>query len=184
MLELGQTVVYRHHVCTVASLRENYYAGKDYYELHALFDNSLKLYVAVEDAVPPALRPTMTRDEALALIDSIPEVEDIDAAALAEGVDTPTLLDRRIKEEYSRRLKTFTPEELLPIMKFAYERSRKREKNGRNATATDKKYFELAEDLLCNELSISLGIDRDDVYDFLTQRIESAMARSKSKQTV
>ena len=60
-------------------------------------------------------------------------------------------------------------------MKFAYERSKSRTDEGRNATATDKKYFELAQNLLCDELSISLGIDRDQVTAFLQERIEQAL---------
>ena len=177
MLSIGEAVVYHHHVCQVAAIREAYFEGKDYYELHALFAKSLKLYVAIEDAQPPALRPVMTRDEALALIDSIPHAETIDGNALQNGSDTATLVDRRIREEYTRRLHEFTPEQLLPIMKFAYERSKARTDAGLNATATDKKYFDLAQGLLCDELSLSLGIDRSDVQEFLTKRIEMAMEK-------
>lgn len=175
MFSIGEAVVYRHHVCRIVSIREAYYEGRDYYELDALFEKSLKLYVAVEDAKPPMLRPIMTEDEALALIDSVADVEDIDAEALAAGTDTPTLLDRRIKEEYTRRLHMLTPAQLLPIMKFAYERSAARSEQGRNATATDKKYFQLAQNLLCNELSLSLGIAREEVPAFLHDRIERAL---------
>jgi len=178
MLQIGEAVVYRHHVCEVVSVREAYYNDKDYYELKALFEKSLKLFVAVDEAKPPALRPVMTKQEALDLIDSIPNAEDIDAEALAEGTDTPTLLDRRIKEEYARRLQTFTPDQLLPIMKFAYERSRTRNDEGRNATATDKKYFTLAQNLLCDELAISLDVNRNEVEEFLNNRIEQALAKA------
>ena len=52
MYACGDTVVYRHHVCEVAALRENYFEGKDYLELRALFENSLKLFVAVDEATP------------------------------------------------------------------------------------------------------------------------------------
>ena len=175
MLQVGDAVVYHHQVCRVASVREAYYEGRDYYELTALFKKSLKLFVAIDDAKPPALRPVMGREEALALIDSIGAAETIDAKTLAQDTDTPTLLDRRIREEYTRRLHEFTPDQLLPIMKFAYERSKSRTDEGRNATATDKKYFTLAHDLLCDELSLSLDINRDDVPDFLNERIEEAL---------
>lgn len=119
MFAVGDAVVYRHYVCRVASIRKNYYQGNDYLELHALFENSLKLFVSVVEAEPPALRPVMERDKALALIDSIVDIEDIDAAALIKNADTPALVDRRIKEEYDKRLKSYAPEELLPIMKLA-----------------------------------------------------------------
>ena len=47
MVSPGDIVVYRHHVCKVAAVREAYFESRDYFELHALFENSLKLFVAV-----------------------------------------------------------------------------------------------------------------------------------------
>ena len=63
-------------------------------------------------------------------------------------------------------------------MKFAYERSRTRNDEGRNATATDKKYFTLAQNLLCDELAISLDVNRNEVEEFLNNRIEQALAKA------
>lgn len=81
---LGDTVVYRYHVCTVERVREAYYEGEDYLELRALFGRSLKLYVAVAKAQPPAFRPIMTRAQALAIIDSI-----ADAGGVLESAAEP-----------------------------------------------------------------------------------------------
>ena len=61
MLSIGEAVVYRHHVCEVVSIREAYFEGRDYYELKAIFEKSLKLFVAIDEAQPPALRPVMTK---------------------------------------------------------------------------------------------------------------------------
>lgn len=170
MFASGEIVVYRHHVCKVATTRQAYFEGKDYLELHALFEKSLKLYVAVEDAEPPTLRPAMTRGRALALIDSIADADAIDEEALKPQADTPMLLERRIKEEYNKHLRTFAPEDLIPIMKSVRNRTSRRTDAGRKITATDKKYFDLAEGLLCDELSVSLEMDRDKVKDFLAKR--------------
>ena len=60
----GSLVVYRHHVCEVAAVREDYYDGKDYLELHALFQNSLKLFVSAEEAHLPTLRPDVYKRQA------------------------------------------------------------------------------------------------------------------------
>ena len=92
---------------------------------------------------------------------------------------TPTLLERRIKEEYDKHLKTFAPEDLIPIMKSVTARTARREGAGRQITATDKKYFDLAEGLLCDELSIALDIPRDEVRDFLIERVKKAEARKR-----
>lgn len=177
MFSAGDTVVYRHHVCKIASIRENYFEGNDYFELHALFENSLKLFVAIKDATPPTLRPIMTRAEALKLIDSIASAEPIDEEALKPGANTPTLLERRIKEEYDKHLKTFSPADLVPIIKSVHERTIRREDAGRQMTATDKKYFDLAENLLCDELSLSLDIPRDEVRDYLVERVRKSEAK-------
>ena len=179
MVSPGDTVVYRHHVCKVAAVREGYFEGRDYLELHALFEVSLKLFVAVDEAEAPVLRPAMSRREALALVDSIADAQAIDEEALKPEASTPTLLERRLKEEYDRRLKTFAPEDLVPIMKSVHERTVRRCGAGRQITATDKKYFDLAENLLCDELSVSLGIGRDDVRDFLVDRVKKAEARRR-----
>ena len=179
MVSPGDIVVYRHHVCKVAAVREAYFESRDYFELHALFENSLKLFVAVLEAEPPALRPAMSRKEALALIDSIADAQTIDEDALKPGANTPTLLERRLKEEYDKRLKTFSPQDLVPIMKSVHERTVRRSGAGRQITATDKKYFDLAENLLCDELSVSLGIERDGVRDFLVDRVKKAEARRR-----
>ena len=105
----GDIVVYRHHVCKIAAVREAYFEGKDYLELHALFENALKLFVAADEAAPPALRPVMTRERALALIDSIVDADPIDESKLRSKASTPTLLERRLKEEYDKRPKTCSP---------------------------------------------------------------------------
>ncbi len=179
MISIGDRVVYRHHVCEVASIRENYYEGKDYLELRALFENSLKLFVALDEAKPPALRPIMTEEEAHALIARIGVPNDVSDASgnqsdksSASANLSATMLDRQIKEEYDKRMKSFSPEELLPIMQCAYERSMQRTGQGRNATAMDMKYFNLALSLLCDELSISLGIERDQINDYLDSQIK------------
>lgn len=179
MLSPGDTVVYRHHVCTVTAVREGYFEGRDYFELHALFENALKLFVAVDEAEPPTLRPVMGRREALALIDTIADADGVDESALKPGTMTPTLLERRIKEEYDKHLKTFAPEDLIPIMKSVTARTARREGAGRQITATDKKYFDLAEGLLCDELSIALDIPRDEVRDFLIERVKKGEARKR-----
>ena len=175
MVSLGDKVVYRHHVCEVVAVRENYYGGKDYLELRALFEKSLKLFVAEDETKPPAFRPVMTRDEALALIESVATTQAIDNESPSSPGETPALHERHTKELYEERLKTFSPQDLLVILKSTHERTESRELEGRNATATDKKYLDMARSMLCDELSVSLDIPREKTEDYLTERVHEIL---------
>lgn len=167
----GDVVVYRHHVCEIADVREKYFEGRDYFELHALFEKALKLYVAVENAEPPTMRPVMGRKEALTLIDSIIDVDTIDDAILHARGTTLSLAERQVKEEYERRMKSNDSRDLIPIIKSAYVRTQEREGTGKRTTAVDKKFFDLAESLLYDELSMALEMEREAVGDFVMTRI-------------
>ncbi len=175
MLAIGDTVIFKHSVCTVACMHPNYFDGKDYWELHAIFERSLKLFVACEKAKPPVLREVMGKQEALDLIDSIADadVAQIEGAATKEG-STSSLLQRHVKETYDAYLKSLSPKDLVPIIKTCHERSIAREDAGHKPTAVDKKYLDLAENLLCDELSVSLDMPRDQVRDFMLDRIRNA----------
>lgn len=174
MYSIGEIVVYRHHVCEIMGVRAAYFEGEDYLELRALFNKTLKLFVKTSEARPPMLRAVMTEEEAFGLIDSIASADPIDEGKFASSANAPTLTERLIREEYERCLGMFSPESLVPIIKTVHVRTTEREACGRRITATDKKYFDLAEKLLCDELSISLKISRDEVKDFLIDQIKRA----------
>lgn len=177
MFSVGDTVVYRHHVCTIASVRERYFEDRDYFELHTLFEKSLKLYVAVNDAEPPVMRQVMSETAALALIDSILDADTIDEAILHARGTTLSLAERQVKEEYERRLKSNDSYDLIPIIKSAYERTQEREDAGKRTTAVDKKFLDLAEGLLYDELAVALDMNRDEVSDFVAERLSTLEAK-------
>lgn len=182
MANVGDIVVFKHHVCTIAQKRENYFNGKDYWELHAVFEKSLKLFVACDSAKTPAMRPVMQKEEAIDLIDSIVDAEPVNLEdKLAATTKTSSLQQRQIKEVYEEYLKTLSPKDLVPIIKTCHERTITRKESGHQATSVDKKYLDLAEGLLCDELSISLDIPRDNVKDFLVARIKKAEAAAMAE---
>lgn len=178
MANVGDTVIFKHHVCTIAEKREKYFDNKDYWELHAVFERSLKLFVACDAAKPPIMRPVMQKQESLDLIDSIAGAEPADVDDnLPATANTSSLKQRHVKETYDAYLKTLSPKDLVPIIKTCHERTLAREEHGHQATAVDKKYLDLAEGLLCDELAISLDIPREEVQDFLVKRIKEAEAK-------
>ncbi len=172
MFQVGQKVVYRHHVCDIVSVREAYFEGKDYFELHAIFEKSLKLFVAIEHALEPEMRPVISREEALDLIESIAHAETIETETATS--ETAALADRHLREAYDERLKSYEPRDLLPILMSVHRRTEERIERGQHITATDKKYFDLAESLLCDELAIALNVEREKVYDYIMERVKNA----------
>lgn len=128
MANVGDTVIFKHHVCTIAEKREKYFDNKDYWELHAVFERSLKLFVACDAAKPPIMRPVMQKQEALDLIDSIAGAEPADVDDnLPATANTSSLKQRHVKETYDAYLKTLSPKDLIPIIKTCHERTLARE---------------------------------------------------------
>lgn len=59
-----------------------------------------------------------------------------------------------------------------PDIKTSYLRSRKREAEGKRATTVDDRYFHTAEEHLYAELAVVLGMEKDDVRQYIGQKIE------------
>ncbi|MDO4502909.1 MAG: CarD family transcriptional regulator [Coriobacteriia bacterium] len=171
MYQPGEIVVYRHHVCQVACVREKYFNEQDYLELHALFENSLKLYVVADDARPPLVRPPMEPAQASALLESIPEIPAIDEAELRKKAGTSTLLERKMREAYETRSKSPRSEDLVAIIKTARRRTARREKAGRSIATLDRKYHDMAMKFICTEMCMSLGVERDEMERMVTERM-------------
>lgn len=173
MFEVGSTVIYRNHVCLIAGMHEKYFEDKDYYELRAILEGSLKFYIVAAEAKSPLVRPAMSKKEALELIEELPALAVIDEAELnlaGAGVSR-SVAERQLKDEYARRVSQCSPRELAVVVKSTYERIRDRELTGKQPMSVDKKFLALAEKLLYDELSVSLDMPRDEVPDFVQERM-------------
>lgn len=166
-------MVYRHHVCRVACVREQYFNDQDYLELHALFEKALKLFVVASDAHPPLVRHPMEPSQANQLLDAMPDIPAIDEEELKQRSGTSTLLERKMREAYEARMKSSKPEDLITIIKTARKRTARRERAGRSIATLDRRYQDMAMNFLCNEMSTSLGIERDRMESMLLERMDA-----------
>ncbi|MGN1361320.1 MAG: CarD family transcriptional regulator [Eggerthellaceae bacterium] len=173
MYSPGEIVVYRHHVCTVVCVREKYFNDRDYLELEALFENALKLYVVASDARPPLVRLPMEASQADELLQSIPGIPAIDEEELKQRSGTSTLLERKMREAYDARMKSSRPADLVSIIKTTRKRTARREKAGRSIATLDRRYQDMAMSFLCNEMCMSLGIDRDLMEIMVLERMDA-----------
>ena len=152
-----------HGVCRVEKVGplSSAVADRDrlYYTLKPLYERGSVVFTPVDNE-KMVIRPVISREEALRLIDGIRDAE-------ALGIED----ERKREENYKTALKSCRAEELVKMIKTINARKRSRAARGKKATDADSRYVKLAEDYLYGELAISLDLERDQVKAFIRERI-------------
>ena len=133
---------------------------KLYYLIKSIEDEKEKIYVPVSNS-DSRLRLCLTKEEAWNLIKRIPEIP------------TAWTNNEKMREQnYKEAVKANSPEALVSIIKMIYQRKQKRLAQGKKCTATDARYFQIAENLLYMELGIALGKPKQEIcktiIDYIT----------------
>ena len=141
-------------ICQVKGISPLEISGADknrkYYLLVPIRDKSGKVYVPVDNDA--AVRKVITDDEARELIEEIPAIEEIDIEN-----------DKLREAKYKEAIKGCDPKDLVKVLKNLNNRRIKRIREGKKTTATDDKYFKLAEDNLLNELAFVLKKEKSEM---------------------
>ena len=95
------------------------------------------------------------------MINSIPDVE---AAWIAN--------DKLREQAYKEAIHSCDPTALISIIKNLYIRRRQRIEQGKKSTATDDRYFKLAEDNLYAELAFALNKEKNEMKQLIIDTIE------------
>ena len=132
---------------------------KEYYLLVPINEQTAKVYVPV-DLSTQRIRLAMNKDEALSLIESIPDIH-----------ETYIENEKERERTYKEALNSRDPKRLVCIIKTLYLRRQKRLDAGKKNTAVDDRYFKLAENHLYNELAFALEIDKSEILDLIFNRI-------------
>lgn len=132
---------------------------KEYYLLVPINEQTAKVYVPV-DLSTQRIRLAMNKDEALSLIESIPDIH-----------ETYIENEKERERTYKEALNSRDPKRLVGIIKTLYLRRQKRLDAGKKNTAVDDRYFKLAENHLYNELAFALEIDKSEILDLIFNRI-------------
>ena len=165
MFKIGDTVVCSNGVCRIEKIGPLAGMGKSvakrsYYTLRPCFDDAATIYVPV-DGDDDALRFALGREEVSKLMDEIGDLEQIN------------ILDEKKREaEYKNAVNSKDPRKLIRIIKTMYYRRKARIESGKKSTAIDERYFRIAENRLYEEVALALGIDREEVKDYIRQYIE------------
>lgn len=165
MFEKGDYIVYGSTgICVVEDITTMDLPGipKDqwYYVISPYQQAGNKIFTPVDNA-KMKLRRILTREEVLSLIDEIPAIEPIG------------IVEERMREQkYKEYIRSSECRNWIRIMKTLYHRKQERVSQGKKVTATDERYFKLAEDNLYTEFSISLDIPKKEIEGYITERIK------------
>ncbi len=122
-------------------------------------DEKETIYVPVSNS-DAALRPCLTEENAWKLIEKIPEIS------------TPWTENEKMREQkYKEAIKANDPKALVVIIKMIYQRKQQRLAQGKKCTATDTKYFQIAEKLLYEELGTAIGKPKQEIVDTIVEHI-------------
>lgn len=164
MFEVGDYMVYGSHgICRVEAVGPMELSvaqkGRLYYTLSPLYLNGSTVYTPV-DNLKVVMRPILSKREALDFIEKIPEIDQL------------WVPDEKGREQiYKAALKTCECMDLIKIIKTLYLRKQSRLEDGKKVTSVDVKYLKLAEDQLYGELAIPLGMEKDKVEEYITDRV-------------
>ena len=164
MFEKGQYIIYGiRGVCEVMDIttidRPGGPQGKLYYVLRPYYHQDSKIVTPV-DSDKTVIRPLLTREEALELIDRIQDVQEMEVTE-----------DKQREERYKEALKTCDCRVWVSMIKALYLRRKDRIEQGKKMTDLDERYFKTAEENLYSDLALSLGMSRDEMVDYIKGRV-------------
>lgn len=151
-------------ICQVTDITTLNLEGVDksrkYYLMKPVFSNGSTVYKPI-DLNDGTMRQALNREEAEELISEIP------------SIDTITIVDEKSLEKiYKELIHSCDPKALVRLIKTILLRKEKRLLKGFKVTALDSRYFKQAEDFLYGELSVALGIPKNEIRNYISQRID------------
>ena len=163
MYKLNDVVVYgTQGVCRITEigpLEYNNDPNKLYYTLRPLFQKGTILYAPVDNR-KSVMRPVLTQEDIDSLIDDIPSIHTIEVKS-----------DREREGLYKSALHTCDPRELVKVIKTVYYRRKDRLASGKKRIIVDEKYFQLAEEQLYEELAYVMNLTKDDMADYISDKV-------------
>ena len=166
MYQLGDLIIYGGEgVCRVEAVGplalSDMKSDKLYYTLQPLYRTGT-VFAPVEGKV--FMRPVMGREEAEALVRSIPDIQE----NRLEGRNL-----RVAGEYYQKMLDSHDCADLVQLIKTIYVKQQTAHAAGRKGGQVDERYRKRAEDTLYGELAVALDIPKDEVEAYIYKVIEA-----------
>ncbi len=143
-------------------------AQKLYYALEPLYQDGV-IYTPVDTKV--FMRPVISEGEALSLIDRIPTIQ-------AKAYHNNVL--RELEEHYSAYLNSHECCDLIELSMSIYAKKQALAVQHRKFGAVDERFMKRAEDLLYGELAVALQIEKDQVGEYISHRLDGAAGEAET----
>ncbi len=130
-----------------------------YYTLIPYYTKDSQIFTPV-DSHKVVMRSLICKEDIMRLIDEIPDIELLWIAD-----------EKQRESKYKETLRKCDCRELIRIIKTIYKRMQQRSAEGKKMTASDEKYFHLAQESLYGEFAITLGMERDQIRDFISGKV-------------
>jgi len=166
MFAKGEYVVYGNKgVCLIQDIAQIDIPGVDkdrlYYIMQPIHNAKGTVYLPI-DSTKAVIRKVMSREEATKLIKDIPDIAQL---AIPD--------EKRREASYKEALQTCSVYAWVSIIKTLYIRRNERLAAGKKITALDERYLKAAEHELYGELSIALGVPREDMESYVQSHMEA-----------
>ena len=164
MYEIGDLIVYAGEgVCRVEEIGVPPMTGinkqRQYYTLKPLYREGM-VYAPVDTQV--FMRPVITREDADALIDRIPEIEPV----VYENSNL-----RFLNEYYQAQLQNYNCEGLIKLIRSTRAKREVMIGRGKKLGLVDERYMKRAQDMLHGEFAVALGIERNEVPGYIQTKL-------------
>ncbi len=163
MFAIGDNVVYGSNgVCKIMNVGPLSFGGaKDrlYYTMKPRYIKRSEIFSPTENNTM-VMRKVMTKAEVDDFIRSIPDIKPLEI-----------IEEKKRDQEYKQAVMTCDPATIISLMKTIRQRMEERIAEGKKVTASDSKYYHIAEDSLYGEFAISLDIEKDAVKDYIVSML-------------
>ena len=166
MFGINEIVVYGSTgVCRIEDIGTPEFHGVDrsqsYYTLRPVFDGGI-IYCPVNNP-RVFIREVISREEAQQLIDAIPTIN-----AQAYHNRSTQLLT----EHYNEVISSHKCSDLIELIMSIYHKKKALAGQKRRLGQVDERFMKRAQNLLYGEFAVALGIDRDEVEQYIAARVE------------
>lgn len=174
MYKIGEFIIYGNDgVCEVKDIGVLNISGinkkRTYYTLKPTYENG-KIFTPVDTDV--FMRSVITYEEVQQLIELIPSMKD---------VEFKEKNSRLLQAYYKNILQTHECADLLSVIAGIYEKKANAENKGKKLGQIDDRFMKVAEGLINDEFSVVLGIPREEVGTYISEKLKELEEKKNNK---